>query len=67
ELGMKLEWQELPQRKASRIITYLKDAPLEDRSRWHEYLEWLRTGLDKFDVTFRDRVRSLDAERFMAT
>ncbi len=39
--GAPLEWQELPERKACRVVEYLADASIDDEAKWSDYLEWL--------------------------
>jgi hypothetical protein len=36
-LGFPLDWRERPEKKATRIITSLGDASIEDENRWGEY------------------------------
>ncbi len=40
EMGMRLEWWELPEKKASRIIAFFTSVDFEDKSRWHEQFDW---------------------------
>jgi hypothetical protein len=58
-LGFELDWQELPNALACRIVTWYPDASIEDESRWQEYLEWLAKRLGKMDQIFRPIIRSL--------
>jgi hypothetical protein len=39
--GGALEWQDLPERKACRVVEYLPDASIDDESKWPAYLDWL--------------------------
>jgi hypothetical protein len=51
ELGEKLEWMELPNKKASRIkIT--RDGDMYDKNKWKEYLEWFLAETLKFQNVF---------------
>lgn len=62
ELGFKLDWQELPEKTACRLIYNLNNAPLSDKNRWPEYLDWMEKTLFAFDKAFRQRVRVLSGE-----
>jgi hypothetical protein len=59
KLGFVLEWQELPDAIACRIASYYPKAPLEDESRWKEYMDWIIERLVKMDKVLRPIVRSL--------
>ncbi len=58
-LGFPLDWQELPDAKASRIACWHESAPLEEEGRWPEYLSWYTQTVVKMDEVFRPIVRSL--------
>ena len=51
ELGEKLEWMELPERKASRIIL-TKEANVKDKKHWDEYFDWLLHKAEDFKKVF---------------
>lgn len=59
ELGYALDWQELPNSNASRIVIYQPNCPLEEESRWDEYLRWMIPNFIKFSTVFREAVKSL--------
>lgn len=59
-LGFALDWQELPHAAACRIASRLDDAPLEDETRWGEYLDWAQARLVAMGRVFRPRVQALD-------
>ena len=59
ELGFELDWQELPDAQACRIVSWYPNASIEDESRWNEYLDWLTERLVKMDQVLRPIVRSL--------
>ena len=61
EMGLALEWCELPEKKSSRIITFLEDADLTDEEDWQRQHSWLRDVLEKLDRAFRGQVKSLSA------
>jgi hypothetical protein len=39
--GRTLEWQDLPEKKACRVVEYLPDVAIEDHQDWTDHLEWL--------------------------
>jgi hypothetical protein len=59
QLGFELDWQELPDSKACRIVTFYPNASIEDEGRWDEYLDWLQQRLLVMDRVLRPVVRSL--------
>lgn len=59
KLGFPLEWQELPDAQACRIVLYRQDCPLQDEGRWPDYLDWMVTHIVKFDAVFRPAIRGL--------
>jgi len=60
QLGAKLDWMKLPQRRASRIVQYRDDAGLSDRDRWPELHEWCRDRAETFRAVFGPRVQALE-------
>lgn len=52
ETGIAFDWQELPEKKASRIITS-NPADFEDSSRWPEQFEWIMDTLIKMKKAFK--------------
>lgn len=58
-LGFDLEWQESPDAGRCRLASTLEDAPLEDESRWGEYLDWIVRRLVRMDDVLRSVVMSL--------
>jgi len=59
QLGFDMDWQELPNKHACRIIATKPDSPLSDESKWSEYFEWLRVTLEKLDKVFRPIIKAL--------
>ncbi|MDP2907178.1 MAG: DUF4268 domain-containing protein [Nanoarchaeota archaeon] len=51
ELGEKLEWLELPRKKASRI-KLLRDGDIEETDKWDEYFEWFKVKAEKLQSVF---------------
>lgn len=58
-LGFELEWQELPEAHACRIVVFRPDSPLEDESLWPAYCSWLAEVGAKLDAVFRPLIREL--------
>jgi hypothetical protein len=60
ELKVKLDWQELPDGHACRILQVRPESPLENEAQWPTYFAWLEeAGLRMTDV-FRPRVKTLN-------
>ena len=51
ELGYKLEWMELPGKKASRIMTHLPGS-VNNTEEWGKYFQWLQKTAEQFQKTF---------------
>lgn len=58
--GCALNWQELPEKRASRIVIYKEDTDPTDEADWPNQHAWLVDMLQRLDTTFRERVRQLD-------
>lgn len=59
QLGFALDWQELPDSRACRIVIYRPDSSIEDEDRWDEYLDWLEQRIVIMDKVLRPIVRAL--------
>lgn len=59
QLGFPLDWQELPESIACRIVSYRPDSSIEDEERWDEYLAWLEQRIVIMDKVLRPIVRAL--------
>ncbi len=55
EIGEQLEWMELPDATASRILLCYDGNPKE-RERWNEYFNWCITVVEKFSKVFKKYV-----------
>lgn len=62
ELGISLDWQELPTKKMSRLNAYLNDADPMDESDWTRQHEWQLDTMEKFIKVFRPRIKELNAD-----
>ena len=60
KLDVKLSWQPLPNRSASRIKLYKGNCDLYDESKWSEYIDWSIEKLEKFHNVFSSKLRTLD-------
>jgi Domain of unknown function (DUF4268) len=60
DYGSRLDWRELPDRRASRIGTYLRDVDLTDRSDWPRQHRWVVDQLKEFRRVFSERVKKLE-------
>ncbi|MEY4755685.1 MAG: hypothetical protein RJA34_583 [Pseudomonadota bacterium] len=59
ELGFPLDWQELPERHACRILVLRPDSDLADESSWTTYCQWLSEKVDRLSTVFKPRVKHL--------
>jgi hypothetical protein len=51
-VGAELEWMELPDATASRILLTKKGNP-KDRKQWDEYYSWCVANVEKFNLAFK--------------
>jgi hypothetical protein len=58
ELGIELNWQELPDGQDSRIILY-RDGDIKERSTWEELTEWFKKYSELFYTVFNERVKKI--------
>lgn len=54
EMGVNLDWKELPEKKASRILLS-KSIDVTDQANWDQCFQWLNESADKFYLTFSRR------------
>ncbi len=59
KLGFELDWRELPDKDACRILIYKNDVLLSDEVAWPSYFDWLTDTVFKLDRVFRPLVKSL--------
>lgn len=64
ELGFSLDWMELPDKKASRLIAYMEGVDPLDQELWLKYQKWMADRLDRMNRVFRPIISSLDAEKY---
>lgn len=60
ELGYQLDWQRLPDRRASRVAAVLSPADPEELGDWPRQHRWLATRLNDFHRVFAQRLRAID-------
>ena len=51
-VGAELEWMELPDATASRVLLTKKGNP-KDRKQWDEYFAWCVSTVEKFSTAFK--------------
>lgn len=64
ELGETLEWLELPNRKACRIVFYKQPVEPLQQDQWPAHMAWMRTILEKFNTCFGPRIKALNADEW---
>jgi len=58
EIGARLQWNPNPD-NIDKVILLDRDADLNDRAKWPEYLAWLSDQVSKFKRAFEPRVKKL--------
>lgn len=58
-LGAELEWMELPDGHACRILQVRAASPLEDEGQWPAYFAWLENAALRMSEVFRPLIRDL--------
>jgi hypothetical protein len=66
EIGAVLDWQELPNRQASRVALFKDDVDTTNEADWPSQHAWIADHLQKFDKAFRQRVKNLDASDWVS-
>ena len=62
EIGHQLQWNPNPENRDKTIAVY-RDADLNNRAGWDEYIQWMVDMTKKFRRTFGPRVKKLDLEK----
>lgn len=62
DLGYKVDWEELPEGRDTRISIALNNTDPEDESDWPRQHEWLAARLSEFHRVFVTRVKQLNAD-----
>jgi hypothetical protein len=58
-LNVSLQWNELPDGHACRILNVRRDSPLEDEVQWPAYFAWLEDAALQMSAVFRPLVKAL--------
>ena len=59
DLKVSLDWNELPDGHACRILQVRPDSPLEEESQWPAYFSWLEGAAIRMTEVFKSRVKAL--------
>lgn len=59
ELGFKLDWRELPERKGCRIVVEKGIEDPFDETNWPDHFDWLQSKLETIHRVLRPRIRAL--------
>jgi len=59
EMGMPLDWRELPEKEASRIILMRPNSSIKDPALWPDQHKWLVENLERLNLAFRNRIQQL--------
>ena len=62
EIGKKLEWQELPDKKTKKVSLWRNDCAVQNEQQWGDFHSWLHEYLEKFYDVFYGRTQKLDAD-----
>ena len=60
ELGLKLSWEFLENKNASRIAIYKEDIDLKNENEWINAINWHSRTLEKFYNVFSKKIKNLD-------
>ena len=60
ELGSELEWKENLGKTQSKIIISKNNVNISNESDWIKQHEWFKINIEKFDKTFRTRIKKLN-------
>ncbi|MEE9193245.1 MAG: DUF4268 domain-containing protein, partial [Thermodesulfobacteriota bacterium] len=58
-IGQEVEWQELPRKKASRVLIR-KDLDPNIKENWGQCFEWYNNYVDKFRKAFTQKILSFN-------
>jgi hypothetical protein len=62
ESGVALDWQELPDQKDSKVVTFCRNVNPADRQNWPQQHAWMLSMLEIFHRVFSKRVKGLNIE-----
>lgn len=58
-IGQPLDWRELPDREASRILLMRPNSRIKNNEQWPAQHQWIAESLEKFNSAFRSRIQDL--------
>ena len=61
ELGLKLSWEFLENKNASRIAIYKEGIDLKKGEKWNSAMDWHSDTLEKFHKVFPKRIKKIDS------
>ena len=64
EIGSKLDWREMPNKKSSRVFLRWPNIDPADREQWSKQHTWLLEKLEAFHAVFAPRVKRLRASDY---
>ncbi len=59
EIGIGLDWRELPEKDTSRILIVRNNSSIKESECWAQQHQWLADTLEKFNKVFRPRISQL--------
>ncbi|MEJ7591282.1 MAG: DUF4268 domain-containing protein [Planctomycetaceae bacterium] len=59
KIGQQLDWRELPEREASRILQMRPNSSIKITELWPAQHNWIAESLEKFNSAFRSRIQDL--------
>ncbi len=59
QFGQSLDWRELPNKEASRILLVRPNSSIKDPTLWPAQHNWLADQLERFNLVFRSRIQEL--------
>jgi hypothetical protein len=59
EIGQPLDWREMPERDASRILLMRPNSSIKKLTEWPIQHTWMADTLEKFNFAFRPRIQAL--------
>jgi len=65
EIGHSLEWRALLNNKESQIKLIKPNISIEDESNWENIFDWIIEIKNKYEKSFRQRIKTLDAKDYI--
>lgn len=67
DIQQKLEWRELPSKRACRVLLRQFKVDFTNKGEWPQQHEWLQTNIEMFHKAFASRIKTLNAEDYIPT